>query len=128
MSGAAMYMLFTSDSYLAILAAEVTTMFAYQAARTATSALSTELFPTAIRATGYSLCVQVIGQICWMLSPLVIGMLSGPLGGLGKAASLFAIGPLIGVVIVIWLVPETRGKTLEELSPSAGETPPVATE
>jgi putative MFS transporter len=128
LSGAAMYMLFTSDSYLAILAAEVTTMFAYQAARTATSALSTELFPTAIRATGYSLCVQVIGQICWMLSPLVIGMLSGPLGGLGKAASLFAIGPLIGVVIVIWLVPETRGKTLEELSPSAGETPPVATE
>ena len=51
-------------------------MFAYQAARTATSALSTELFPTAIRATGYSLCVQVIGQVCWMLSPVVIGLLS----------------------------------------------------
>jgi Sugar (and other) transporter len=85
------------------------------------------LFPTAIRATGYSLCVQVIGQVCWMLSPLAIGMLSRPLGGLGNAASIFAVGPLIGVVIVIFFVPETRGKTLEELSPNA-ETPPVTTE
>ncbi len=125
MSGAAMYVLFTSDRYHAILAGEVVTMFAYQAARTATSALSTELFPTSIRATGYSLCVQVIGQICWMLSPVVIGLLSGPLGGLGNAASFFAAGPLFGVVIVLWFVPETRGKTLEELSPSAGETPPA---
>jgi hypothetical protein len=107
--------------------AEVVTMFAYQAARTATSALSTELFPTAIRATGYSLCVQVIGQICWMLSPVVIGLLSGPLGSLGNAASLFAMGPLIGVAIVYWFVPETRGRTLEELSPGI-EGPPITTE
>jgi len=128
MSAAAMYALFTSDGYGAILAGEVVTMFAYQAARTATSALSTELFPTSIRATGYALCVQVIGQICWMLSPVVIGLLSGRLGGLGNAASLFAAGPLLGVVIVLWFVPETRGKTLEELSPSAGETPPATAE
>ncbi len=128
LSAAAMYMLFTSDSYGAILAAEVITMFAYQAARTATSALSTELFPTAIRATGYSLCVQVIGQVCWMLSPVAIGLLSNTMGGLGNAASLFAVGPLIGVVIMVWFVPETRGKTLEELSPSVGEAPPVTTE
>jgi putative MFS transporter len=128
MAAAAMYVLFTSDSYGAILAGEVVTMFAYQAARTATSALSTELFPTSIRATGYGLCVQVIGQICWMLSPVVIGLLSGRLGGLGNAASLFAAGPILGVVIVLWFVPETRGKTLEELSPSAGETPPATAE
>ncbi|MGA7869376.1 MAG: MFS transporter [Candidatus Binatus sp.] len=128
MSGAAMYLLFTSDAYGAILAGEVITMFAYQAARTATSALSTELFPTAIRATGYSLCVQVIGQICWMLSPVVIGLLSEPLGGLGNAASLFAAGPILGVAIVFWFVPETRGKTLEELSPSVSEAPTVITE
>jgi len=126
MSAAAMYRLFTSDGYGAILAGEVVTMFAYQAARTATSALSTELFPTSIRATGYGLCVQVIGQICWMLSPVAIGLLSGPLGGLGNAASLFAAGPLLGVVLVLWLVPETRGKTLEELS--IEETPPATVE
>jgi MFS family permease len=126
LSGAAMYVLFTSDSFSGILLGEVVTMFAYQAARTATSALSTELFPTAIRATGYNLCVQVIGQICWMLSPVVIGLLSGPLGGLGNAASLFAAGPVIGIAIIWSLIPETRGKTLEELSPN--EAPPISTE
>jgi len=121
MSAGAMYFLFTSDSYAAIMAGEVVTMFAYQAARTATSALSTELFPTAIRATGYSLCVQVIGQVCWMLSPVVIGLLSKPLGGLGNASSIFAIGPFIGIFVVLFLIPETRGKTLEEVSPNADE-------
>jgi MFS family permease len=126
LSGAAMYVLFTSDTFSGILLGEVVTMFAYQAARTATSALSTELFPTAIRATGYNLCVQVIGQICWMLSPVVIGLLSGPLGGLGNAASLFAAGPVIGIAIIWSLIPETRGKTLEELSPN--EAPPISTE
>jgi hypothetical protein len=70
----------------------------------------------------------VIGQICWMLSPVIIGLLSAPLGGLGNAASLFAVGPLFGVVLVMWFVPETRGKTLEELSPSVAEEPPVITE
>ena len=114
----AMYVLFTSDSFAMILAGEVVTMFAYQAARTATSALSTELFPTEIRATGYSLTVQVIGQVCWMLSPVAIGLLSRPLGGLGRAASIFALGPLIGVALIIFMVPETRGKSLEELSPA----------
>ena len=118
-SAAAMFWLFRSDTYSAILAGEVVTMFAYQAARTATSALSTELFPTEIRCTGYSLCAQVIGQICWMLSPVVVGLLSKPLGGLGSAASILAVGPLIGIVVLVLFVPETRGKTLEELSPPA---------
>jgi len=31
-------------------------------------------------------------------------------------------------VIVLFFVPETRGKTLEELSPGIEETPPATTE
>jgi MFS family permease len=116
-SAGAMYILFRSDSHSTMLLAMMATMFAYQGARTATSALSSELFPTGARATGYCLTVQVFGQLGWMLAPLAVGELSAPLGGLGKAASLFAVGPLIGVVLLLTLVPETRGKTLEELSP-----------
>jgi MFS family permease len=96
----------------------VATQFAYQAARTATSALSTELFPTEIRASGYSLTVQVIGQLGWTLSPLIVGMLSVPMGGIGRAASIFALGPLLGIVAIVGYVPETRGMTLEEISPA----------
>ena len=47
----------------------------------------------------------------------MIGLLSHSMGGLGNAASIFSAGPLIGVVILLLFVPETRGKTLEELSP-----------
>lgn len=118
LSAAGMYVLFTSDAHLEILLAEVSTMFAYQASRTATSALSTELFPTEIRATGYSLTVQVIGQVLWMASPLVIGLLAGPLGGLGRAASLFAVGPLAGIALLLF-VPETRGRSLEDVGEAA---------
>jgi len=116
-SAFAMFVLFRTDSHRAMLLAMMATMFAYQGARTATSALSSELFPTGSRATGYSLTVQVLGQLGWTLAPLAVGALSAPLGGLGKAASLFAAGPIIGLVLILGLVPETRGKTLEELSP-----------
>ena len=118
-STCAMFILFRADSHRAMLLAMMATMFAYQGARTATSALSSELFPTGARATGYCLTVQVFGQLGWMLAPLAVGELSATLGGLGKAASLFAAGPLIGIVLLLTLVPETRGKTLEELSPES---------
>jgi MFS family permease len=113
----AMASLFQSNTRISILVGFMATMFAYQGARTATSALSSELFPTGARATGISLTVQVIGQLGWMVAPLIAGMLSGPVNGLGNSASLFAVGPFIGALLVQAYVPETRGKTLEELSP-----------
>jgi MFS family permease len=112
-----MAVLFTAQTYGRMLGAEIATMFCYQAARAATSAISTELFPTEIRATGYSLCVQAFGQIGWAIAPIIIGVLSKPMGGLGNAAALFAVGPLFGIVLIALFTPETRGKTLEELSP-----------
>jgi MFS family permease len=115
-SACTMFTLFRTDDHNALLVALMATMFAYQGARTATSALSSELFPTGARATGYCLTVQVFGQLGWMLAPLAVGELSLTLGGLGHAASFFAVGPLIGILLLT-LVPETRGKTLEELSP-----------
>jgi AAHS family 4-hydroxybenzoate transporter-like MFS transporter len=113
----AMASLFQSNARSTILFAFMATMFAYQGARTATSALSSELFPTRARATGFSLTVQVIGQLGWTLAPVFAGVLSDLVGGLGNAASLFAAGPLIGAVLVLGYIPETRGRTLEELSP-----------
>jgi MFS transporter, putative metabolite:H+ symporter len=116
-AAASMVVLFTAQTFGMMFGAEIVTMFCYQASRSATSAISTELFPTEIRATGYSLCVQAFGQIGWALAPIIIGLSAGPMGGLGNAAALFAIGPLIGVGLIVLFTPETRGKSLEELSP-----------
>jgi MFS family permease len=110
--------LFQSSRERAIFLALSATMFSYQGARTAISALGAELFPTGSRATGFSLSVQVFGQIGWTLAPLCIGLLSGPMRGIGNAATLFAAGPIVGAIIATILVPETRGRTLEELSPA----------
>jgi MFS family permease len=114
-----MALLFQSESDRAILLGLMATMFAYQGSRTATATLTAELFPTVARATGFSLTVQVFGQLGWTLAPLMAGLLSAPMGGLGNAASLFSIGPIIGAIVVLAYVPETRGKTLEELSPES---------
>jgi MFS transporter, putative metabolite:H+ symporter len=117
LTAAAMASLFQSNNRSVILLAFMATMFAYQGARTATSALSSELFPTRARATGFSMTVQVIGQLGWTLAPVLAGALSELVGGLGNAVTLFAGGPLIGAIIVLAYIPETRGMTLEELSP-----------
>jgi putative MFS transporter len=119
----AMAALFHSDSHQAILIGIMATMFAYQGARTATSALSAELFPTAARATGYNLTVQVFGQFGWMLAPLGAGLLSNYMGSLGNAAALFAVGPIIGALLIVAYAPETSGKKLEELSPDIPAEP-----
>ncbi len=117
-SGAAMAFMFQAPNFRSLMAGIIATMFSYQAARTAASALSTELFPTEIRAAGYSLAVQVLGQLGWALSPFLVGRLSIHLG-LAGAASIFAVGPVLGAILVFGWIPETRGRSLEEISPGA---------
>ena len=115
-AGISMVVLFQSSGHHAILLAFMATMFAYQGARTATSALSAELFPTEIRAAGYSTTIQTLGQLAWFISPMFVGTMSLVVGGLGNAASLCAIGPLLGALLIMLYAPETRGKTLEEMA------------
>ena len=112
----AIYLLFQTSTHAAMLASMVATVFFFQGARTATATYSAELFPTEIRATSYSMTVQLLGQITAISAPFIIGELSKPLGGLGSAVSVVAIGPVIGAILVMLLAPETRGMNLEELA------------
>jgi len=107
--------LFKTSSHHAMLTSMVITVFAFQGARTATATYSSELFPTEIRATSYSLVVQLLGQITALLTPFIVGELSKSLGGLGNAVAVVAVGPIIGAVLVLLYAPETRGRTLEEI-------------
>src|SRR6266849_5270433 len=115
----AIMLLFQTAGHTAMLTAMVATVFAFQGARTATATYSAELFPTEIRATSYSLTVQLLGRITALLTPFIIGALSRSLGGLGNAVAAVSIGPVIGAVLVALFAPETRGKPLEDLSPAA---------
>ncbi|MGA9725681.1 MAG: MFS transporter [Candidatus Binatus sp.] len=115
----AIVFLFQCANHGAILTAMVITVVAFQAARTATATYSAELFPTEIRATSYSLTVQLLGQLAALTSPFIIGSMSKSLGGLGNAVTVVAIGPVIGALLVWRFAPETRGTRLEDLSPAA---------
>ena len=113
------YALFQTSTHSAMLIAMIATVVAFQGARTATATYSAELFPTEIRATSYSLTVQLFGQITAIASPVLIGLLSRPMGGLGNAVAVMAIGPLLGAVLIWMFAPETRGMRLEELAQAA---------
>jgi len=44
-----------------------------------------------------------------------------PMGGIGNAAAIFSLGPILGTIAIVGYVPETLGKTLEEISPALFE-------
>jgi len=75
--------------------------------------LFSEIFPNAIR----GVCMSVMGVINSGVSFLVQFIFPWELSNLGTATTfmLYAIAAGIFLVLVAWLLPETRGRTLEEL-------------
>ena len=55
-------------------------------------------------------------RLASIIGPFVVGMIL-PAGGLGGVFLMFAIASLVGGIITIAFGMETRGRTLEELSP-----------
>jgi putative MFS transporter len=91
------------------------TVFCFGAAMTATHVYASELFPTEIRATGYGWTTNFLGRITEVLTPMAIGVLLVPLGGIPAAIAAVAIGPILGAILVLRYAPETRGLTLEQI-------------
>jgi MFS family permease len=72
-----------------------------------------ELFPTRVRATGQGVCYNS-GRIFAAVGALTQGQLMEHFGGsYAKAGSIVTLIYLLGMVL-IWLAPETKGRTLPE--------------
>jgi SHS family sialic acid transporter-like MFS transporter len=70
-----------------------------------------ELFPTAVRATGQGFCFNV-GRIIAAIGGLQIANLVGVFGTSANAYSALCAIYLVGM-LVVWLAPETKGKSLQ---------------
>lgn len=79
----------------------------------AVTALSTECFPTPLRATARAWVTNagVIGAVAGLA---VVGALASPLGGSAQVVALLGLLPLL-VAPLAWLLPETFGRELEHI-------------
>lgn len=82
----------------------------------ALTAFNTELFPTEVRgrAAGALLAAGVAGSVAGLL---LVGYLSDPLGGVGRAVAVTVVVPIVVAIFLIPRLPEGRGRDLDELSP-----------
>lgn len=78
--------------------------------------LSNELFPTSYRSTASGTRV-VFATLGGALSLVTESLLFGILGSHGSALSLMVLGALAAPFLIAWLLPETAGRALEEISP-----------
>ena len=75
--------------------------------------LFSEIFPNAIR----GVCMSFMGVINSSVSFLVQFLFPWELSNLGTAATflLYAVFATVCLAVVVWILPETRGRTLEQL-------------
>ncbi len=79
------------------------------------NAYNTELFPTELRGDAFAWANNLLGRLGYVAAPAVVG-LAAQTHGWGLPVALTAIGPILALILILWLLPETRGKELEETS------------
>jgi putative MFS transporter len=110
---AGVFATYTFEARWMITAALIFGIFGASAVLPVLNAFTTELFPTGYRADAFAWSNNLLGRIGYVLSPLAVGALAHE-HAWGPVLRLTAIGPLIALVLILMLLPETRHKELEE--------------
>ena len=85
------------------------------------NALTSELFPTEVRATSVAVARSVFGTLGASAGLLTVGLLAsshGPIGTVSTSESLAALA-LVPAVLLLWRLPETAGQELEAIAPES---------
>lgn len=78
------------------------------------ASFTNELFPTRIRAAASAWGNNIFGRLAQIIAPGMVGYLAVQMQGTGNAAAIMAFGPIIATLIVIFVLPETKGLILPE--------------
>lgn len=100
----------TSTTWLAV--GMIAATIGVQATLTLLNTLTTELFPTEQRGAAFAWSNNLLGRVGYWLSPFVIGQLVKPFGW-GGVLRMTALFPLVAVLLIWLLLPETKGRELE---------------
>lgn len=104
---------YQSTSRAVLTVGLVLCMFGLSAVVTVLNAYTTELFPTELRADAFAWSNNLLGRVGYVLSPLAIGPLAERYGW-GRTVGATAVFPLVALAMILALLPETRGRELED--------------
>lgn len=77
------------------------------------NAFTSELFSTELRGDAYAWANNLLGRLSNVISPFFIGAIAAERGW-GFTMTATTVGPLLALALIWKLLPETRGKELEE--------------
>jgi MFS family permease len=77
--------------------------------------ISSELFPTSIRASANAIVNNLLGRTGMMLAPAAAGFLAAQVGSIGSAVAIISLLNFAVMPVILLLLPETRGQALEEI-------------
>jgi putative MFS transporter len=97
----------------ALAASMILAIFGLNSVLTLLNTFTTELFPTELRGDAFLWSNNLIGRVGYVLSPVVVGHLATH-GGWGPVMRVSAVFPVIALGLLLWLLPETNGRELEQ--------------
>ena len=78
--------------------------------------ITSEIFPTELRATANALVNNLLGRTGMALAPAIVGVFSVWLGSVGQSVAVVALVPLACLPIILFAVSESRGQELDRLN------------
>jgi SP family arabinose:H+ symporter-like MFS transporter len=84
--------------------------------------VNSEIFPTKLRGRAMSVAIFALWLADWIVTQTFPMLEEGI--GIGRTFWVYAFCSLLSTLFVIWMVPETKGRTLEEIEASWRRLPP----
>jgi putative MFS transporter len=106
---------FTLHGIPGLAASMIVAIFGLNAILTLLNAYTAELFPTPLRGDAFLWTNNLIGRIGYVLSPVVVGQLAKD-GGWGPVMRASVLFPALALGLLLWLLPETSRRELEQTS------------
>ena len=109
------FLAYTLHSRVALTLALILGIFGSSAVLPVMNAYTTELFPTELRGDAFAWANNVLGRLGYVLSPIGVGLIAERTGW-GPVLAWTAVCPLVALGLILALLPETRGRELEDTS------------